>query len=595
MAKKRRSRAEASAAIATAEGYFAAEDDRFVEALRLVEDSQQLAAFATTWGADGRSWAQRQQLNYLRSKPNCIGHQPVIKRLFKRAESDANHPVMAACAALFDRIVRHQRKTRYRYDWRSGSSWQEDYLAAQGAALPYGRKQEGINPFTGEPIVFHAPPPGAGATYFSYRTRYYLQRRAWRYFRRLALASPEQYVDAALLVLREYTDADFDRGERLLDSWTLMQMAFREHPALEFGRERVRVAEGGSLSQLQAAPRFRHLWQTGEAFDHLIALMTDAPSRLVRVWAMQLIEEDHGERVAQLPASALIDWLESRDEDIRRFAIRLLKTSRGVRDLPIEKWLELIDRVPPEALPDLCDVVATHAKADDLSLQDCVELALRQPSSVAELGLKWLKAKQAPTEDDHEQLARLADVRCFAIAEEAADFALEHVGSQDDYDRDLVSRFFDSLQPGVRRRAKAWLEAEQCPGANDPVLFSRLLETPFDDLRLAVIDLLEKRTPPGEARDGLATVWASVLLGVHRGGRQKLKATRQLAAELVAHPEQADKLLPVLAAAVRSVRGPESRAGLAAVVASLATRPELAEAIARHLPELQLLPAEAPA
>jgi hypothetical protein len=78
-----------------------------------------------------------------------------------------------------------------------------------------------------------------------------------------------------------------------------------------------------------------------------------------------------------------------------------------------------------------------------------------------------------------------------------------------------------------------------------------------------------------------------VLLGVHRGGRQKLKAVREIADAVAATPESAAQLLPVLGVAVRSVRGPEMRAGLGAVMSLLARRPELGDAVRARLPELQ--------
>jgi len=44
--------------------------------------------------------------------------------------------------------------------------------------------------------------------------------------------------------------------------------------------------------------------------------------------------------------------------------------------------------------------------------------------------------------------------------------------------------------------------------------------------------------------------------------------------------------VPVMAVAVRSVRGPEMRVGLAAVMTLLEQRPELAAAVRTQLPEL---------
>ena len=65
---------------------------------------------------------------------------------------------------------------------------------------------------------------------------------------------------------------------------------------------------------------------------------------------------------------------------------------------------------------------------------------------------------------------------------------------------------------------------------------------------------------------------------------------RQISDALRNHPENAELLLPVLAVAIRSVRSPEARAGLAAVVAAVEARPELESLIGRVLPELELMP-----
>ena len=53
-------------------------------------------------------------------------------------------------------------------------------------------------------------------------------------------------------------------------------------------------------------------------------------------------------------------------------------------------------------------------------------------------------------------------------------------------------------------------------------------------------------------------------------------------------PHNAEPLLPVLAVAIRSVRLPEARYGLAAVVGAVEANPDLAGALRKHLPELDL-------
>jgi hypothetical protein len=79
-----------------------------------------------------------------------------------------------------------------------------------------------------------------------------------------------------------------------------------------------------------------------------------------------------------------------------------------------------------------------------------------------------------------------------------------------------------------------------------------------------------------------------VLLNVHRGGRAKLTALRQTADAIARDPKNAEPLLPVLAVAVRSVRLPEARHGLAALVRAVDAHPPLADGVRRHFPELDL-------
>jgi hypothetical protein len=185
-------------------------------------------------------------------------------------------------------------------------------------------------------------------------------------------------------------------------------------------------------------------------------------------------------------------------------------------------------------------------------------------------------------------IARLASARSESIAKDIAVFALSIVGTPDHYHVDNVSPFFDSLLAPTRSGAWDWL-TDKSPGWNDPALWARLLETPYDDVRLKLVAALEKRTKfPGVGTETLSTLWAPVLLAIHRGGRAKLTALRQISNAIRENPQSAEPLLPVLAVAIRSVRGPEARHGLAAIVAAVDARPDLEPLLKKHLPELSL-------
>ena len=227
--------------------------------------------------------------------------------------------------------------------------------------------------------------------------------------------------------------------------------------------------------------------------------------------------------------------------------------------------------------------------AERLELADCIRLACAEPSPVARMGLEYLKQKAITSPEQRAAIAALSTARCAAVAGQIAAWAIGILGLRGVYERELMLRFFDALLPPTRRAAWEWLVSEGSPGYDDAVLFSRLIETPYDDVRLPLIDELQRRVSlPGGSAVDLTRVWCSVLLGVHRGGRQKLKAVGQLARAIGDDPIRAGTLLPILRVAVRSVRPAEARAGLAAVVAAAEARPEIVPLIEQQLPELKL-------
>jgi len=90
----------------------------------------------------------------------------------------------------------------------------------------------------------------------------------------------------------------------------------------------------------------------------------------------------------------------------------------------------------------------------------------------------------------------------------------------------------------------------------------------------------------------LERIWATTILAVHRGSKQKRTALTQIAARIVEHPNEAEPLVGLLGYALRSVRPPERRAALAAVSRAAFQAPALRSAIGRKLPELSLFQEE---
>lgn len=591
------------------EEYFAREDERFVEALRTAGGGgkvKRLAAFADRWKSDPRPWAREQVFKYLALPLNAEEHHPVVKRLFKEAEKRGDDAVVGAFLAAFDTLVRRVRKSRWKWDYQTRSAEEVEELRTPRDVLPGGKVHRGRNPKTMEWVeVRRRVRPGAKL--FTYRTRYYLRRRAWRYFRKIGATAvgadgkvndvhAARYVRAVAGIMGRYEDEDLQTGENILDSWCLLQIGFRASPALEFTPHHVKLADGHGLGELAAAPRFLAIWKTRAGAEALLGLL-NANARLIRVWARQLLEREHGPFLREMEPRQLFGLLESADEEIQQFAAGVLRNAAGLEKLPLTDWLRLLETRNELALEVLVEALREKVSPQRFSLEQLVDLATRRPAAVARLGLDFLQARpfNAPAELD--LAARLSQAKSPAVAGAVARFGLSLVAGAAVYNIDRVCAFFDALQKEVR--AAAWdTMTPGTPAWEDAGLWARLMESPFDDVRLKLVDLLEARQsaprPPvgfaGATAGALASVWTAVLLGVHRGGRQKVRALHQMSRELLAHAEHADALLPVMAVAIRSVRPAEARVGLAAVVGVLARRPELAATAARVLPEMEVLP-----
>ena len=261
------------------------------------------------------------------------------------------------------------------------------------------------------------------------------------------------------------------------------------------------------------------------------------------------------------------------------------------------RWLALLDTLNPQTLEILCELIATHLRPERVTFDQAVRLAASRPLPVARLGFIWLKTKSVAGEAECRALLGLAEAEAEPLRADMVRWARGLLSGSPHFQTDWVLEYLDSRHADVRAEGWAWLQ-EEARAREDVTLWRRLLESPYDDVRLGLVADLESRVArrdrvPTE-REGLDPelvryLWASVLLNVHRGNRAKPVVVRQLVRRLERRPEEAGVLLPILSVALRSVRGPEWRAGLAGVVQLAERGPELAGAVRQAFPELKLL------
>ncbi len=555
---------------------FRAGDATFVDAVRAIHEAKALAVFAETWYTDPRIEARRLLHRYLSLPLNAPRHEPLVKRVFKLAEAAGDDDTMARYLVAFDRTVRRRRVTRRRYDYRAGRVTEEQAVVTPGNTVLPRHDQ----------AAFAA---GEHQFLFSMRTRNYLRRRAWRYFRKLGRNAPERYLPAVCSALKRYADADVADGLALLDNWGLVHVLFHFSPALEAKPTGWRLAANGSLANLQPEPMFRKLWLRSP--EPAFVLLT-AACGTVRQWAIAWLRKNAPDRLARVTLDELLHWLESPFPELNDLAADLIDKLPGLDAIPVERWLAILGAAKAEVLDRITGLMLRVVKPARVSFADAARLAMARPIPLARLGQHLLTDKRPATPDDVRAVFGLRDAEAEPLRPALVAWACRVLGERPDFLPTWVLEFLDARHADVRDAGWDWLQSDDRAREN-AVVWQRLLESPHDNIRLRLVAMLEERARGAGAVDALPVdrvrfLWAAVLLNVSRGGRAKPFVVRQILDRLGQKPDEAADLLPIVAAALRSVRGPEFRAGLAGVAGFVARHPRHRSLIETTFPELTL-------
>jgi hypothetical protein len=432
-----------------------------------------------------------------------------------------------------------------------------------------------------------------GRFLFSLKTRHYLRRRAWRYFRKLGKRQPERYVPAVCAALKLYTDQDTPSGIGLLDNWGLVHILFHHSPTLQSRPSGWRVAPGGQLTQLQPDPKYRKLWL--QSAEPIFELLVGAKCRAVSLWALKMLRRHFPERLSRVETPELLRWLVAENAALNDLAIELLQSRGGLEKIPAEEWLKLIDAARPDLLDRLSEMILRSVKPEQVSFTDAVRLAMLRPIPLARLGRAFLQGKKPATDDEVRAVFGLREAEAEPLRADLVRWARGVLSQRPDFQPLWVLEFLDSRHEDVREIGWEWLQGDE-RAREDTAVWQCLLESPYDNIRLRMIAMLEERAGEGDGKFSPETVrglWASALLNVHRGSRVKPVVVRQVLKRLAAHPEEGGELLPIIAVVLRSVRGPEFRAGLAGLAAYLERNPDRQALVEAVFPELKLTPGSA--
>lgn len=529
-------------------------DAAFERELWRCED-RRLLPFCQRWSRDRRLFARRTLLAVAADPPLAGSARLIVKVLFKAAERQHDEVAMAHFMVGFDRTLKRAPHLEYRYDSRTregGQIWVRSALAERDPSE------------------------------FSNRTRAYLMRRAWRYFRRMGQHSPARYLTNMLRALALYDDTHLPRPDSILDTMSLCRILFQESPVLVRDARTFRLS--GDLSELKPAPAFAKAWSSEVAFEGLLDLLRQAKSAFVRAWVVAYLESEHAARLAKLTLPRLLPLLRSAHDEAQRFSAARLAGLPNWGRVNVDTWLELLAIDNTHAVAPLAALLATHVAPERFSHAQCVALAQSPVAQFAALGFRWLKQRGLETEEQIAAASTLTEAPTPLVRAEAVEWLVPKLAER--HHSLLLRDWVDSPHPEVRRAALGVLR-DVVHYQDDLRLHAAMAESPYGD----VFDLLVQRLEAWQQslrQEDLRHVWATALLAVRRGSRTKQRALSLLARSIAREPNQAAQLLPLLGVLLRSVRAPERRSALAAIAEAVYANPELRPTVEAAMPELTL-------
>ena len=328
---------------------------------------------AGEWSKDTCAWAEEQQIRYIDIALSCPGHEQLFRSLFRHAELVHQHRVMAQFLVALDRVVRRQRVVvRRQYD---DFNVTEEVLRAVPnrsvtSAEPFLRQTQ--HPTTGQQIqqVVSRKSNDDGNRLFTQKTRTYLRRRTWAYFRRLSETNINSYVTFVGAALRQYSDDDLATGENIIDHWCLMHICFADSPVLSFGINHISVVSDSQLNDLEPSPWMEEIWESPHARKLLIKLAAKSESQLIRWWASTLHRRQATDVTdcEDFKAGNLVELLGHPSTGIRT-AVQRWASTDALDDFTLSEGcclVHVMDR--PDVLVRFLQIV--HARRDRLRLDN---------------------------------------------------------------------------------------------------------------------------------------------------------------------------------------------------------------------------------
>ena len=302
-----------------------------------------------------------------------------------------------------------------------------------------------------------------------------------------------RYVAAISEALVLYEDADVDSGLALIDNWGLIHALFHHSPVLTSRPRGWFLAEDRSLSELGPAPVYEELWRS--ASRTIVDLMVRARCRPVRRWAVRMLRRDPAASRAAVGIEDVLGLLDHDDAEVVEFAVEWLREADDLSSVPPERWLTVAEDGEPRRRgdPGRDHGAADRARADPDG--NSRPAGRGPPLPLARLGLGWLKAKSPASDDERRTLLACSKPIASRSGPRSWRGCGSALSSTSAFHADWLLEFLDSRHADARAEGIVWFRHEPRAG-DDVALWHRLLESPYDDVRLALATDLEARLKP---------------------------------------------------------------------------------------------------
>ena len=212
-------------------------------------------------------------------------------------------------------------------------------------------------------------------------------------------------------------------------------------------------------------------------------LLREARCRPVRQWAIQWLRRDPGKLGHVASLEEWLGLLFHDDSEVAALAAELLRDYAGFGSVERRTLAEFAGNAECFAREVLCELIVAHVRPERVSLEEGVRLACSRPLPLARLGFSWLQSKRPESAAECETLLRLAAAEAEPVRPEMIRWARGVLSALPHFQPQWLLAFLDSRHPDVRGEGWNWVETE--PRVREDVtLWQRLLESPYDDVRL---------------------------------------------------------------------------------------------------------------